>query len=146
MSPKAERSFSNITSRETSIPKDHADVQFAEEVTDISIAELTDKNFDDSVKNSKTPIMVDFWAVWCGPCRKFAPIVEELAKEYKGKLSVAKLNVDKNRKTAEKFEIKSIPTILIFKEGKLAKTIIGYQSKEDMKKTISSILETNVNV
>lgn len=87
--------------------------------------EFTDANFATEVEQSDIPVLVDFWAVWCGPCRMIAPIVEELAGEYQGKAKIGKLDVDNNPGVATKFGIRSIPTILIFKGGKLADQIVG---------------------
>lgn len=101
---------------------------------------FTDKNFDQDVLKSKTPVLVDFWAPWCGPCRFVSPIVEELAKEYKGKLKVGKLNVDENQQTAGKYGIMSIPSVLIFKNGNPVKTMVGAQGKENYKKEIEEAL------
>lgn len=101
---------------------------------------FTDKNFKDEVLDSKIPVLVDFWAEWCMPCRIVSPIVEELAKEYGQKLKVGKLNVDQNGHTAEGYGVMSIPSLLIFKEGKVVKTMIGAQSKDNFKREIDSIL------
>lgn len=87
--------------------------------------EITDANFAKEVEQSDVPVLIDFWAVWCGPCRMIAPIVEELASEYQGKAKIGKLDVDSNPGVATKFGIRSIPTILIFKGGKLADQIVG---------------------
>lgn len=87
--------------------------------------EITDANFAKEVEQSDIPVLIDFWAVWCGPCRMIAPIVEELASEYQGKAKIGKLDVDSNPGVATKFGIRSIPTILIFKGGKLADQIVG---------------------
>ena len=88
---------------------------------------FTDSNFDQEVLQSKVPVVVDFWAVWCTPCRIVSPIIEELAKEYEGKVKVGKLNVDENQQTSGNFGIMSIPSVLIFKNGQPVKTIIGAQ-------------------
>lgn len=103
---------------------------------------LNDQNFETEVLNSNLPMLVDFWAPWCAPCRIVEPIVEELAKEYEGKLKVGKLNVDENNKTASKYNIMSIPTLLIFKKGELAKTMIGAQNKERFKQQIDEVLSS----
>ena len=91
--------------------------------------ELTDANFEQEVLKSDLPVLIDFWAVWCGPCRMIAPIVEELAEEYDGKLKVGKLDVDHNRQTAMQYGIRSIPTLLLFKDGQVVEMIIGAVSK-----------------
>jgi thioredoxin 1 len=101
---------------------------------------FTDANFDQDVLQSKTPVVVDFWASWCMPCRIVSPIIEELAREYEGKVKVGKLNVDENQQTSGKYGIMSIPSILIFKNGQPIKTIIGAQGKEKYKKEIEEVL------
>jgi thioredoxin 1 len=90
---------------------------------------ITDQNFEEEVSKSNIPVLIDFWAVWCGPCRAIAPIVEQLAAEYDGKLKIGKLDVDENPDTAVKYGVRSIPTLLIFKNGQLVDTIIGAVQK-----------------
>lgn len=100
---------------------------------------FTDQNFKEEVLDSKTPVLVDFWAEWCAPCRIVGPIVDELATEYGEKLKVGKLNVDENH-TASHYGVMSIPSLLLFKDGKVVKTMIGAQSKDNFKREIDSVL------
>lgn len=95
--------------------------------------ELTDATFESEVLNSALPVLVDFWAPWCGPCRVMAPTIDQLAKELEGKVKVAKMNVDENNKYAQQFGIMSIPTFLFFKEGKVVEQMVGIMEKDDMK-------------
>ena len=97
---------------------------------------VNDKNFKQEVLDSDLPVLVDFWAVWCGPCLMVAPAVEQIAKEYKGKLKVCKLNVDEAPKTASSYGIMSIPTLGIFKAGKIVDKVIGALPKSEIEKTI----------
>ena len=101
---------------------------------------LTDDNFSDEVLTAELPVLVDFWATWCGPCRMIAPIVEELSSEYEGKAKVCKLDVDTAQKTAAEFGIRSIPTLLIFKEGKVADQLIGAVPKEQIAEKLDASL------
>ena len=95
--------------------------------------EFTDQNFDQEVLKSDKPVFVDFWAPWCGPCLMMGPIIEELAQEMGDKVKIGKINVDENSETASKFGIMSIPTMKIFKDGKIVKEFIGVQAKESLK-------------
>lgn len=99
--------------------------------------ELTAENFESEVLESDTPVLVDFWAVWCAPCRMVAPIVEEIAEEYAGKAKVAKLNVDDHGQIAARYNVRGIPTLLLFREGKVAEQMVGAGSK----KSIVNMLE-----
>ncbi len=101
---------------------------------------FTDQNFKDEVLGSETPVLVDFWAEWCAPCRIVSPIIEELANEYGGKLKVGKLDVDSNSQAAQDYGVMSIPSIILFKNGNPIKTMIGAQSKDNYKREIDSIL------
>ena len=101
---------------------------------------LTDDNFSDEVLSAELPVLVDFWATWCGPCRMIAPIVEELSSEYDGKAKVCKLDVDTAQKTAAEFGIRSIPTLLIFKEGKVADQLIGAVPKQQITEKLDASL------
>src|SRR4030066_1396633 len=97
---------------------------------------FTEANFDEEVLNSKTPVFVDFWAAWCGPCQMMGPIINELAQELKDKYKIGKLNVDENRETASKYGVMSIPTLIIFKNGKELKQLVGVQRKEGLKEEL----------
>ena len=100
---------------------------------------LTDQDFEAQVLKSDTPVLVDFWAEWCHPCRIVGPIIEELAGEYAGKLKVGKVDVDKNQ-VANNYGIMSIPSVLLFKNGKVVATLVGAQSKDSYKKEIDTVL------
>ncbi|SRR5579859_2640483 len=102
--------------------------------------DFTDQNFKTEVLESKEPVIVDFWAPWCGPCRIVSPVIDELATEYKGKVKVGKLNVDDNPQTQQTYGIMSIPSVLFFKNGEPVKTMIGAQGKENYKKEIEEVL------
>jgi thioredoxin 1 len=99
---------------------------------------FTDANFNEATQNGV--VMVDFWAEWCGPCRRLAPTVDQLATDFDGRASVGKLNVDENPEVAQRFQIRGIPTLLIFKDGQLADTIVGLASKEDLASRIQKQL------
>lgn len=104
------------------------------------VIHLTDANFEEEVVNSQVPVLVDFWAEWCMPCRMIAPTVEELAEEYDGKVKFGKLNTDDSRQTAVKFNISAIPTLLLFKDGQVANKIVGVKSKRELKEVIDGVL------
>ena len=101
-----------------------------------NVRTFTDTNFDDSVMKSSTPVLVDFWAEWCAPCRQLAPTVEALAVELDGRLTVGKLNVDENPSTAGRFSVRGIPTLLIFKDGQVVESVVGLADKQHVKSLI----------
>ncbi|MCF8060911.1 MAG: thioredoxin [Deltaproteobacteria bacterium] len=104
------------------------------------ILQVTDETFENEIVNSDLPALVDFWAAWCGPCKMVGPVVEELAKEYEGKVKVAKMDVDQNRETPGRFGIRNIPTLIFFKGGEVANTIIGAQPKSAIEEEIKKLL------
>ena len=105
-----------------------------------AIVHVTDASFEDDVLKSDVPVLVDFWAAWCGPCKMIAPILDEIAKEYDGKIKIAKVDVDANNATPAKFGIRGIPTLMIFKQGAAAATKVGALSKTQLHDFIKSAL------
>jgi thioredoxin 1 len=101
-----------------------------------SIVEVNDANFDQDVLKSEQPVLLDFWATWCGPCRAIAPIVEELAHQYEGKVKVGKMDVDRNSATPMRYKVTGIPTLLVFKNGQVVEQLVGYRSKDDIQKAL----------
>ncbi len=106
----------------------------------MSEIQLTDDSFEKEVVQSAAPVLVDFWAPWCGPCRMLAPVIEELSKEYTGKVKVAKINTDDHPNAASRFKISAIPTLLFFKGGKVVEQLVGVHSKAEIKKTLDSLV------
>ena len=105
-----------------------------------NIVTLTDVNFSEQVLKSSTPVLVDFWAEWCGPCKMIAPVLDELAGEYDGKVKIGKVNIDDHQQLAINYGINSIPTLLFFKNGQVADQIVGMRSKRDLKASFDRVL------
>ncbi len=106
----------------------------------MSIVYVDDKNFKEEVLKSSLPVLADFFTQWCGPCKRVAPVLEEIAKEYEGKLKVAKIDVDEAGKTASSFGVMSVPTLIVFKEGKALSQSAGAMSKHELKKKLAEVL------
>jgi thioredoxin 1 len=105
-----------------------------------NVVELTDANFDDEINKSDVPVLVDFWAPWCGPCKMMAPIIEEFAKDYQDKAKVCKLNTDEARDSAMEFGISAIPTLILFKGGQVQKKWVGLTSKKDLASAVDELV------
>jgi thioredoxin 1 len=106
----------------------------------MSIVHITEDNFDSEVLKSATPVLVDFWAEWCGPCKMIAPVLDQIATEYKGKLRIAKVDVDSNQATAMRYGVRSIPTLMLFKNGVVEAQQVGMLSKDNLKKILDTKL------
>ena len=105
-----------------------------------NITILTDDNFEEEVLNADEPVLVDFWATWCGPCRKIAPIVEELADEFEGEAKVGKVDVDENPQTAQEYGVRSIPTLLFFKNGEVQEQVVGAAGKQPLEENLEALV------
>ena len=102
--------------------------------------EITDSNFEETVLKSDKPVMVDFWAAWCGPCRMVGPIIDELSEEYEGKAIIGKVDIDSNQQYAAQFGVRNIPTVLVFKDGELVERKVGVSSKNDYAQAIDKLI------
>jgi len=122
-----------LPGRETGLPT--VDTHMAAE----NVAILTDANFGQEVLKSGIPVLVDFWAEWCGPCKMLGPVLDELAGEYTGRVKIAKVNIDEHQKVASDYGIRAIPTLLLFKDGEVAEQIVGLRSKRDLKASLDKV-------
>lgn len=105
-----------------------------------NVLQVTDDNFEEEIIKADIPVMVDFWAEWCGPCKMVSPVVEELAKEYEGKIKIASMDVDVNHQTPGKFGIRNIPTLILFKGGEIVQTIVGAHPKKHLDEELKKLL------
>lgn len=105
-----------------------------------NLTTLTDRNFEEEVLNADEPVLVDFWAAWCGPCRQIAPIVEDLADEFEGRAKIGKVDVDENPQTAQQYGVRSIPTLLFFKDGEVQEQVVGAVGKKPLKDKLEELV------
>lgn len=105
-----------------------------------NIIHVTDTSFEDEVLSADKPVVVDYWAEWCGPCKMISPLLDELAEEYEGKVTVAKINIDENQETPQKYAVRGIPTLMVFKNGEVAGTKVGAMSKSQLSAFIDSLI------
>ncbi len=103
------------------------------------ILKFTDENFDEVVLHSDTPVLVDFWAEWCGPCRALTPVMEDLATEYAGKVKIGKVDTDANREVSVRFSVSAIPTVMLFKDGEIVEKFVGLRSKKDLRTALDNL-------
>jgi thioredoxin 1 len=106
----------------------------------MAVEPIDGQKFDEAVMKSRSPVVIDFWAEWCGPCRAFSPIIEEVSKDFEGKVKFAKLNVDENQDLASKYNVMGIPTVIMFKDGKVKATSVGVVPKDTLKKWVEANL------
>lgn len=105
-----------------------------------AILTLSDSTFEESVQGSDVPVVIDFWAEWCGPCKMIAPVLEEIARDHAGKIAIAKVNVDDNPETARRFEVLSIPTLLVFRDGQVQKRLVGAKGKGQLLQELAEFI------
>ncbi len=125
----------------TSAPQALPQAQPAQSENSELVKNVTDASFSSDVENSSSPVLVDFWATWCGPCRMFGPIVDKLAEDYRGKLKVVRVDIDQNPGLARNFGIRAIPTALLFKKGKVVKGWVGLVSEDDLKVEVNKVVK-----
>jgi thioredoxin 1 len=106
----------------------------------LNTLEITDANFDDSVLKSDQPVLVDFWAEWCGPCKALSPLIDELAKDYQGKAKVGKVDTDANRQVSVRFSVSAIPTVILFNNGEIVEKFVGLRGKKDFQAALDRVV------